>query len=1531
MRKNAQKALSIALSLSMTFSLMAFDGMSNRNIAKADDRNVTSFKYDFAYSTPGYADGTIYVNANEDGVYKVFWGDEKGEKLTKDGNDYSELARVVVKDGVGSFNIVNDYTAIPEGAKTVLLFKKDSLEYTYDIPAEKQFVASENKYTFGSISDPHFTRYSTVADDDAVPAMDKAMDFLDNAGVKFVAMSGDLTNEGEQTALDRFNAALDKHPDMTVVTAIGNHDSRTTLKTSDTSVLDTSITRWYKSITSSYYTVENGQVKVNDNFKAKGYDILDTDALINPIDTQYREAAGGDGIDTTVPGLDFVTEAGNNIFIFFNDIAKTGETYDTDKLVTTGQMDWLQQQLEKYKDSGKNVFLYQHYYLAVNTLDNDSVDYNFSTGDLKNAGGYSYDLDYKDDVTTTDGNNLQQLLSKYSNATLVSGHSHWQYSLQSLNSNLNFGRLANGNGATMIHLSSVTEPRYIASDDTARTSLNGYASEGATVTTYDDCTVYNNIDFANEKYEAYATYISPKSGEDKYQPVKNEDYKESETAITGEEYLDADDLTEIQLLKSDYNLLKGAGYKYYSKGSENTDAALTDGLTTGGYYNSKQGAKTDQRVTVETEGVQDVSNLKAFMLYFVNGLTDSKKFNIQLSLDGEEFETVYESPEDYNYLTRELKVDTSNVKLTQYKYVRINLLDGPKNYGYQIREFAAIGYEKNKTPNTANGECGPEEGLPVDESDKLNTDYNLVYAADYTQTSVGNQNNEGSLTDGSISNNQFINTERSNDAKDQTIIIDIGRGKSQDVSNISHLLLYNQNDVTNASDFEVSISLDGENYETIGKYENQEYDKEHYDVDLSNVTLEKFRYVKLHITNGNTNYGYQIKEFAIIGKEPVSYPSVKDQTDTVSSSEKNLALGKTVFVSTTAINEGTDPTVLTDGNTDKYWSSLWDATRTSEYVVIDLGEEVAASLLGRVLVNFVNDRTFCKNYSVEVSKTFDEKNPNDGFVEMGRTKAISWDILQKYADPNGYVATDLYDAPEGNIRYVKIKMNGHADYGFQIKEIAVIQKTDIAKATVDVSLDDELKAVVDAKYNGTALDQGSDYTVEQKSTDEGIEVTVTGLGNYGGYVTKLIKTEDVKLVEAQNVKAEATDINTLKVSFEGSKLPEKFAQTYDIYLDDKLVGKNKEPGEYTFENVNAGKVAVKVVAKRGEKSSEGVAEEVTVVGKDITKASLAIADIAVIYNGNEQKVPVSVIADDKQLVEGTDYELVFEDNVNAGTAKVIVNGIGLYEGKLEGEFTIAQANIEDDIVKKDLSNLAESYEYKVAEIQPQIKMSQGDVYLSAMKDYEIVYSDNMNPGAVTMTIKGIGNYTGTIEKTFVITKRKLANTTIKTSFDANKQLNVLVQVPDNGRALTKDKDYKYTVATDATGNITITITGIGENCEGTVVKTIAAKDNPNRPTEKPTTTKIKVAKVSPKAKNVKGKKIKLSWKKIKGVKGYQVRYALSKGKLKKAKIKAAKKNSYVIKKLKNKKYFVQVRAYKVVGKKKYYGAWSKVKSVKVKK
>ena len=67
--------------------------------------------------------------------------------------------------------------------------------------------------------------------------------------------------------------------------------------------------------------------------------------------------------------------------------------------------------------------------------------------------------------------------------------------------------------------------------------------------------------------------------------------------------------------------------------------------------------------------------------------------------------------------------------------------------------------------------------------------------------------------------------------------------------------------------------------------------------------------------------------------------------------------------------------------------------------------------------------------------------------------------------------------------------------------------------------------------------------------------------------------------------------------------------------------------------------------------------------------------------------------------------------------------------------------------------------------------------------------------------------------------------------------------------------------------------------------------------------------------------------------GYQIRYSANK-KLKKAKkitVSGRNKTTYRIKKLKSgRKYYVQVRSYKKSGGKKIYGAWSNVKSVKVK-
>lgn len=92
-----------------------------------------------------------------------------------------------------------------------------------------------------------------------------------------------------------------------------------------------------------------------------------------------------------------------------------------------------------------------------------------------------------------------------------------------------------------------------------------------------------------------------------------------------------------------------------------------------------------------------------------------------------------------------------------------------------------------------------------------------------------------------------------------------------------------------------------------------------------------------------------------------------------------------------------------------------------------------------------------------------------------------------------------------------------------------------------------------------------------------------------------------------------------------------------------------------------------------------------------------------------------------------------------------------------------------------------------------------------------------------------------------------------------------------------------------------------------------------------------------KIKSVKGKKngFKITWKKVSGVKGYQIKYSTNKyffESLTKSKnVKKAKTTSATVKKLrKGKTYFVKVRTYKIVKGKKVYSDWSKVKTVTAK-
>ena len=152
---------------------------------------------------------------------------------------------------------------------------------------------------------------------------------------------------------------------------------------------------------------------------------------------------------------------------------------------------------------------------------------------------------------------------------------------------------------------------------------------------------------------------------------------------------------------------------------------------------------------------------------------------------------------------------------------------------------------------------------------------------------------------------------------------------------------------------------------------------------------------------------------------------------------------------------------------------------------------------------------------------------------------------------------------------------------------------------------------------------------------------------------------------------------------------------------------------------------------------------------------------------------------------------------------------------------------------------------------------------------------------------------------------------------------------------------------EGTYNIVVTATGYNKTLEFTYTNksdTTATKPSDATAATKPAATttatkpavkpvkKVTVKKQTAKVKAGK-KKLTVTWKKDKNVFGYQIKIATKKN-FKGAKtytVKSYKTYKKVIKKLKaKKKYFVKVRAYKTVGKSKVYGAYSAVRSCKVK-
>ena len=210
------------------------------------------------------------------------------------------------------------------------------------------------------------------------------------------------------------------------------------------------------------------------------------------------------------------------------------------------------------------------------------------------------------------------------------------------------------------------------------------------------------------------------------------------------------------------------------------------------------------------------------------------------------------------------------------------------------------------------------------------------------------------------------------------------------------------------------------------------------------------------------------------------------------------------------------------------------------------------------------------------------------------------------------------------------------------------------------------------------------------------------------------------------------------------------------------------------------------------------------------------------YTGIKITPDVEITDGDYKLIKDTDYELSYENNINVGTAKIIIRGIGNYTGSKTLEFNIIQKDINLTTVQ-DIVNQV----YTGEEIKPNVMISDGSAKLVENKDYNISYENNIELGEATITITGIGNYTGITTKNFNIVEestgevKNIADLTIDEVTDkiyTGKLITPELRIKDGDTVLIKNVDYTINYTDNMNiGTAKVIIKGIG-NYTGEVEK-----------------------------------------------------------------------------------------------------------------
>lgn len=125
----------------------------------------------------------------------------------------------------------------------------------------------------------------------------------------------------------------------------------------------------------------------------------------------------------------------------------------------------------------------------------------------------------------------------------------------------------------------------------------------------------------------------------------------------------------------------------------------------------------------------------------------------------------------------------------------------------------------------------------------------------------------------------------------------------------------------------------------------------------------------------------------------------------------------------------------------------------------------------------------------------------------------------------------------------------------------------------------------------------------------------------------------------------------------------------------------------------------------------------------------------------------------------------------------------------------------------------ESRTYTGSAIEPKPAVSVGGVALAEGVDYRLSYQDNVNAGTATVTVVGMGFYTGSASATFAIERRSIADATVGSipgQTYTGSAIEPSLAVAVDGRALIAGADYSASFSSNVNaGTATVSIEGEG--------------------------------------------------------------------------------------------------------------------------